>query len=376
MVRVLIPTHLQDLHSLGIASALRLKGHDAVLWYGADFPTRQVSSLDISLEKSFSWEVKGPALNLADDRFDVVWYRRVTPAVLPDDMHPGDRTIAERECRSLTRALWQMLAPDAFWVNPLSSRELALSKPVQLLEAARLGLKIPPTLCSNDPEKIRSFLKIHNNGAIYKPFWPAQWEKGDEGIAVLFTSTVTTEDLPADDVLRLSPGIFQPKIEKEYELRVTYIGRHQFTAKLLSQDSAVSQLDWRAAFSNIRVEEAILPDEIDFACRTMMERFGIVFCCFDFIVTPQGDYVFLEINEMGQFLWIEEINPEFMLFDAFVEFLIHATPDFPWRPTPTGLRWLDFRDNSAHQHVQEDFPLHVLQPNNFAVKDQERPGQV
>lgn len=371
MVRVLIPTHLQDLHALGIAHALRLKGHDAVLWYGADFPTRQVASLEISPEKNFRWAVKGPALDLANDHFDVVWYRRVTPATLPKDMHPGDREIAERECRTLTKALWQVLAPNAFWVNPLDTRELALSKPVQLLEAARSGLKIPPTLCSNDPEKIRGFIEMYGD-VIYKPFWPAQWERGKDGVAVLFTSTIEIEDLPDDDVLRLSPGIFQPKIEKEYELRVTYIGRHQFTAKLFSQKSSVSQLDWRAAFFDIEVSNGLLPADIDRACRDIMNKFGLVFGCFDFVVTPAGDHIFLEINEMGQFLWIEEINPEIMLFDAFTEFLIQGTPDFSWQPTPSGLRWLNFRDDLASRHVREDFPLHVLQPNNFTVTDQEQ----
>jgi glutathione synthase/RimK-type ligase-like ATP-grasp enzyme len=29
------------------------------------------------------------------------------------------------------------------------------------------------------------------------------------------------------------------------------------------------------------------------------------FGCFDFIVTPEGEYVFLECNPNGQWLWIE-----------------------------------------------------------------------
>jgi hypothetical protein len=260
-------------------------------------------------------------------------------------------------------------------VNPLGSRELALSKPIQLVKAAQVGLKIPPTLCSNDPEKIRTFLEKHKDNVVYKAFWPVQWEKGEEGIALLFTSAVTMEELPDDDVLRLTPGIFQPKIEKEYELRVTYIGDHRFTAKLLSQNSSLSQLDWRAAFFNIQVEETDLPDEIDRACRSLMKSLGIIFGCFDFIVTPEGEYLFLEVNEMGQFLWLEEINPDLMLFDAFTELLIQRTPSFPWEPSPRGLHWLDFRDDLARQHVESDFPLHVLQPNNFSLVDEDRPEQ-
>lgn len=371
MLRVLIPTHLHDLHAVGIAHALRLKGHDATLWYGADFPTRQSASLEIPPTGGFRWEVKGPDLSLANDRFDVVWYRRPTPAALPGDMHAGDRTFAERECRTFTKALWQMLAPDAFWVNPVGSRELALSKPFQLVRATQAGLKTPPTLCSNDPEKIRAFLAKYDGNVIYKAFWPVQWEKGEEGIALLFTSEVTAEELPEDDVLRLTPGIFQPKVEKDHELRVTYIGDHRFTAKLLSQNSAISKLDWRAAFFDIQVEQADLPDEIDRACRGLMESLGIIFGCFDFIVSPEGEHLFLEVNEMGQFLWIEELNPDLMLFDAFTELLIQGTPRFSWKPSPSGLHWLDFRDELARRHDAADVPRHVLQPNSFSLLDED-----
>src|SRR6185295_7281062 len=177
MARILIPTHLQDVHAIGVAHVLRTKGHDAILWYGSDFPSREVASLDIPADESWSWEVKSGALGLLNENFDVIWYRRAASPVLPDDMHPGDRKVALAECRVFKKALWQLIAPKAFWVNPLSSRERATSKPVQLAEAISVGLKIPPTLCSNDPHRIRRFLEESSGEVVYKPFLPAQWEK-------------------------------------------------------------------------------------------------------------------------------------------------------------------------------------------------------
>jgi D-alanine-D-alanine ligase-like ATP-grasp enzyme len=38
----------------------------------------------------------------------------------------------------------------------------------------------------------------------------------------------------------------------------------------------------------------------------MMEDFHIVFGAFDFIVTPDDEWVFLEVNPNGQWLWLEE----------------------------------------------------------------------
>ena len=60
----------------------------------------------------------------------------------------------------------------------------------------------------------------------------------------------------------------------------------------------------------------------------------IVFGCFDLIVTPNGDVIFLEVNPMGQFLWIEYLCPEIQLLELFCEFLLAQRFDF----TPQGLK--------------------------------------
>lgn len=53
-----------------------------------------------------------------------------------------------------------------------------------------------------------------------------------------------------------------------------------------------------------------------------MANLGLVFGCIDIIVTLNGEYCFLEVNEMGQFLWIERANPEIRILDAFCDFLL------------------------------------------------------
>lgn len=41
----------------------------------------------------------------------------------------------------------------------------------------------------------------------------------------------------------------------------------------------------------------------------------------DLIVTPAGEVVFLEINEQGQFLFLEQQNPELQMMRAVCQFL-------------------------------------------------------
>lgn len=365
-MRVLVPVQTKDIHAKAVRRALRSKGHEAVLLYGSDYPTCLQSSILISQEAGAQWILSDPTQNLLNEKFETVWYRRPTAPVLPESMHSGDKEIARRECLAYNRGFWALVAPNAFWVNPIEGRDRALSKPLQLFEATQCDLTIPETLCSNDPGEIRRFLSRYPGETIYKAFYPAQWNKPD-GASLLFTSEIGLGDLPEDEILRLAPGIFQRKIEKSYELRITFMGDYACSARLLSQQHPEAKLDWRPVGTEIEVIAADLPDEIYTGCHLLMKKLGIVFGCFDFAVTPQGQHIFLEVNEMGQFLWLEELNPEIFLLESFCQFLIKKGLDRGWKPSGKISRFKDFADDPPDE--QEFEALHVPTPDYVSVDD-------
>jgi hypothetical protein len=82
-----------------------------------------------------------------------------------------------------------------------------------------------------------------------------------------------------------------------------------------------------------------------------MSELGLVFGCFDLIVTPKGEYVFLEVNEMGAFLWIEERLPELELLDAFCEFLIQGRRDFSWHKSGRSGQWSEIVGEALRRHA-------------------------
>jgi len=370
MTRVLIATYPADIHATVVADAINSRGHEAVLWQGADFPTRQEASILLDNGAAPAWEVSGPLVSMtSEEPFDVVWYRRpVIEPVLPEEMHPGDRVVAHRECSIFSRNLWQLIAPDAFWINPRGSRQRSSAKALQLQEALAVGLQIPPTLCSNDPSRIRNFIATNEGETVFKPFYPAQWLT-ETGSVLTFTSSVSLEDLPDDDILRLTPGIFQRRVPKDYELRLTYMGSHLVAAKLLSQEIPCARLDWKLAFTDLRVVPIEIPPALDRACRRLLRRLGIVFACLDVIVTPRGEHVFVEINEMGQFLWLEELNPEFRLLDPFCELLMQARSDFSWCRSHLNCRLVQFQESAAARQRDVLAHVHVTKPSYFAVRD-------
>src|SRR6267378_3937362 len=53
------------------------------------------------------------------------------------------------------------------------------------------------------------------------------------------------------------------------------------------------------------------------------ELLGLAFGCIDLIVTPEGEHIFLEVNEMGQFLWVEQDEPRSELLRCFATLLLN-----------------------------------------------------
>jgi glutathione synthase/RimK-type ligase-like ATP-grasp enzyme len=102
-------------------------------------------------------------------------------------------------------------------------------------------------------------------------------------------------------------------VAKEHELRITMIGRRALAAKVLSQETRSGRTDWRQSYHELRFEAVTLDPGVAEMCFELMVGLGIVFGCFDLIVTPEGEHVFLEVNEMASsFSWSE--RPDFHLW--------------------------------------------------------------
>jgi glutathione synthase/RimK-type ligase-like ATP-grasp enzyme len=338
LTTILIVTEANDLHASAVAEALERKGATVTLWATSDFPSRSEETAHFSADGEKALRIAGPDLDLVSPCFDVVWRRRPTYVLDPKALHPADRTFANNECSLFRSALFHLLASGAFWVNPLAGAARAGSKLLQHEAAAQVGLKMPETLFTNSIREIRALL-ARRREVIYKPLSSGGW-KNSESDFLPYTALVTEETLVAEAVLRQTPGIFQELVPKAYELRITVIGNRVFTAKILSQETRMGRLDWRRSYDELRLEPAQLPLEIEERCIALLDELGLVFGCLDFIATPDGQLVFLEVNEMGQFLFVERYCG-LPLLDAFSEFLLQGTVDFDWNEEAVALRYTD-----------------------------------
>ncbi len=328
MSKVLIIGHPTDVHVDAVAWALEQRGHQALVWRFASLPVTQQAwaSLSPSGGVAVGFDEAGNSVS-GMGGCDVVWRRRVARPIPSEDLSEGDRTVALRESVALRDACLALVAPEARWINPGSAAALGDIKPLQLREAVKAGLRIPDTLCSNNPKEIRGFAARHGGRIVYKPFRFAVWRAPGKSY-IAETTLLDAALLDNDFALTSSPGIYQPCLDKQYELRVTVMGQAVIAAKLTLADAAVLPTDIKPSLLQAKAVEVELPETIRQACLRLMAALGLVFGCIDLVVTTTGEAFFLEVNEAGQFLWLEGLNPDIPMLSLFADFIASGRPDF------------------------------------------------
>ncbi len=316
MKTVLIITASFDPQADLLIAELRRRSVPCVRWNTYEFPLSSLLTYRAS-NGEFSAEVisDGRTIDLAS--VGSIWWQWDQPAGFPDELNPAERRFAEREAELAVNAL--PMIGDFAWINYPTRERLANSKPVQLFAARRVGLEIPRTVITNNPDEVRRFIATTRGQVVYKASSPPRNIAPDKA---LFTVLITDEALTNLDLIRITPGIFQERIDKAYELRITVIAGRLFAVKIDSQALAETQLDWRHAQHDVAYETVTLPTAIASKINAFMDTLGLVYGAFDFIVTPDGRYIFLEVNPGGAYMWIEAatglpITPA--LADALIE---------------------------------------------------------
>jgi glutathione synthase/RimK-type ligase-like ATP-grasp enzyme len=101
--------------------------------------------------------------------------------------------------------------------------------------------------------------------------------------------------------------VFQEQIPKQWELRVVYVNGKVFVGALDASVYDTSKVDWRKPGVDIGVwQHYDLPEQVLRRLQIFMDKLGLLFGALDFIVTPSGEYVFLEVNPIGEWGMLEK----------------------------------------------------------------------
>jgi glutathione synthase/RimK-type ligase-like ATP-grasp enzyme len=196
-------------------------------------------------------------------------------------------------------------------INKFANSMLCMGKGYQHMLAKKIGLLTPDLYIGDDPISATNFVEEKwgvNEEICTKPV--AHKTVLIDGVkSARFTEKFNRQLEESLSELKGCPLIFQNYVEKTYELRVTVIGNKLLACKISSQEAGgETAVDWRHYnIAKTPHEEYVLPDDIATKLLEFHKQAGLVFSAFDLIRTPEGNYIFLETNPTGQWLWLEDL---------------------------------------------------------------------
>ncbi len=265
-------------------------------------PYLRINSEDIT-ECDITWEYgKEVTFSYSGDSYDLeavksVYFRRA-PSIFPQGVDPTDTPFLRGERRDFFEGLYMTL--EARWVNPLFSTYIAEKKLYQLNVARQVGFTIPKSIVTNRPQDILSFLS--NGPSIMKPISHGLQVKVGEAYSI-YTSVIQAADFKDLENTFEAPVLVQTRIPNTCDIRATVVGNKVFAVEIHQEGEP--NVDWRVLEATKRYVLHELPPDIISMMLNLHKSLGLVYSAFDFILTPDGEYVFLETNPAGEWVWIE-----------------------------------------------------------------------
>lgn len=294
---ILVVSYPGEEHTELVVAELARTGREVVQIDLADFPTRRAieARWGNSSEPEFWIEHDGRHVNLVHAR--AVWWRRVNNFLVDPSIHFGERSaFAQSETSQAVYGILDSLSCP--WVNPREADAAAHHKPYQWTLAHQLGLNLPPTLVTTDVKAARAFIdSMRPRRVVFKAFLAAiqEWRE---------TRLVEQEDLNRLDLVRFAPVLFQQYVPG-VDLRITMVGSQIFAAEIDVRNTSY-EFDMRMVVGEGTMNAVTLPASVETKLRNLMQRLGLLYGAIDMRRTDDGEYVFLEVNPAGQWLFVEQ----------------------------------------------------------------------
>ena len=297
---VLIITNDHDEHADAVILELTKRNVPVFRLHPEDFPHACSVSIEIQ-DGRIQGELRTTDRRVDFDDICAAWFRRSRNLFEGRISQTSEKLDNYVRAQSTATLIAVCASLETLWVSHPFKLRRGEVKALQLAEASKAGLKIPHTLISNDVAQATTFVDaLGDTECAIKPLM-ALGVTDEQGFRLPLTTT-----LPRGHSLEsvaLAPTMFQPYVDKAFELRCVVIGERIFCAKMDSQANENSRLDWRGG--NPEHEIFALPEQVQASLRRLMDSFGLNFASVDMIVTPEGEFVFLELNPNGQWLWLE-----------------------------------------------------------------------
>jgi ATP-GRASP peptide maturase of grasp-with-spasm system len=273
----------------------------------------RISTLDFIVQISISLNDAIISLTFANDKklndIEAYWYRRDDISLLVNAYSSFKYfDIIKQNCDNEFLSLKHFLFTFLESKKSLGSykKEFEHNKLITLYYAGQLGLEVPKTLITNLKSDAKSFASQSSDSITKTLSNMLSYSKNG------FNQSIGTQKIDNSNIEILDncffPTLLQNRIEKLFELRIFYMHGQFYSMAIFSQNDEQTKLDYR----NYNREKPnrnipyILPNEIKDKLQLLMNKLDLNTGSIDMIVTPKGEYVFLEVNPTGQFGWVSD----------------------------------------------------------------------
>jgi hypothetical protein len=230
-----------------------------------------------------------------------IWARRFALPEILAQVKPDYADFVKRELATVMDAFLEG-APEVFQINTSSADRIAGNRILQSELARKIGLAVPESLVTQDVAAANAFLDRHV-AVVCKALSFGRLSSTPAAELVSYTS-IASRDLSLDGLAQC-PALFQEKIPKRFDWRITTVGDRAFSARAAASPET-RHVDWRTQEdAATKFEAAEPPTKIIESLIQLARDSGIVYGAHDLIESETGEFYFLETNPAGQWGWLE-----------------------------------------------------------------------
>lgn len=256
----------------------------------------------------FFLEILDSQKSFTNQEIKTVWYRRpIKPQGPYND--PGVNRFLISQVDAFLEGLYYCTHDSSLWINDLRANYFAKNKLLQLKLAKSLGMKVPATLITNKAENAIAFSKECQK-ICNKSLTIPRYTIGQTQYPYMTRVIGSHEEIVNNSAsIDLCPTLFQEYIDKKSDLRVVVFRDRLFAFEIFSQTHEFSKTDVRGIDpAQIEHKYVVLPEELQCQILEFVQKQNMVFSSMDFVLTKSGEYIFIENNCNGQWLWLEYIT--------------------------------------------------------------------
>lgn len=264
----------------------------------------EYSLVKIDMNGSYTLKVNDCILN--SNEISSIWFRRGGLHLEPIEIiESSDESISASFCHYYNVAsevLGGFIQNSFLRQKSINNQKYQSVNKLEALQTAKAhGIKVPETIVTTKKTVLKDFISKYKN-VITKDLTDGIGFRTNDWHIYAYTE-ILTSNLYNSLTNDFAPSLFQELIDKKFEIRSFFLHDTFYSMAIFSQSNAQTRVDYRHYDRNTpnRRIPFKMPKDIENKLKSVLLELNLNSASIDLIYSTQKEFVFLEINPIGQF---------------------------------------------------------------------------